>query len=298
MDKKKINYDLVDKTRHEVKRRQQKTGKKFTRKQIKRIMAYVLLSFSLGGIVGGKGTLALNAAVENKKDVREIDASGNDTVKINTFKQNLVVDDKTEVYVDGSKIDDNEKDINEQIAKTVQEEVNNLKNSDEVLDYLKDIYVDEYNNVHDQKITRENIELSKRRSEYIYEDTDQNGKNIIRSSFSSKAENSQIADKGIIRAIISDGSIAFNEATTDYFGQYVNVYDENDIIQENEDYLITDLGEVMSTGIDYYAGFVDEKNLEYKGKFIDALEEYKKEKINEIVSPEQTQQSDDGMEIE
>ncbi len=159
METKKINYDLVNRTRHEVKRRQQKTGKRLTRRQIKRIMILAnvgLITFS--GIIGGKTALALNEAKENARTEIEIDATGKNEINI----ENVNFKDGLKVKINGQKVDLNEITINEDIDKKIDNIIDGIGQPADVLTIVKEEYANKYNTAYGQNISSENIQIHPR----------------------------------------------------------------------------------------------------------------------------------------
>lgn len=248
------------------------------------------LGITIGAGTGAGVTAALNAGenkgIENKRNEITVDLDkANKDIKVNTQNDR-------EIFVNGIKV--NIEDINqsEELKENTQKEIDLLKEPEEVCDYLKDIYVDEYNKVNKTNISKENIELYKHREDKkIYQDKATNGDNILREEYITDDNKKYInIDPGVITAKVNDENqeIINKQTVINYQDKYEVVHSKDEQVDKNEDNVLSKIGEVIDTGISYYTIMEgkttdQEKKLKFKTKFVDAVKEYKDNQIKQIV---------------
>lgn len=233
-------------------------------------------SLLLGGIGGSKVTNLL----EPGKTEISIDADQyKDRIHINH-----VTNDR-EVFLNGLRVESDEIGRNEALEQGVIDEINSLENSEEVLNYIKQIYLDEYKQKNGGDATIDDVKLRKDRVANLYEDVAQNGDEIIRKGIS-KTNKSVDSNIGLLSALVQDGGENYMEDAVWDGKEYKNVYEQDEVVPEDKESILQDIGAIIEHGIDYYSGFIDEQESDiYKQRLIDAVTEYKYEKINEIIKP-------------
>lgn len=269
-----------------------------------RKIAAVAGLFGMGILSGVTGTKLLNPAndkgvqIEKSDEGKEvkIDLNEVDKVTIKGLEDNekdnqgsVYVEKEENSFLQSIKVEANEVSGNENLYESAKEEVEQLKNSDEVLKYMKKLYVERYNERNGTNITEKNVELFKGRGDTIYVDTAKNGDEIVRTNGSTKYEgdNYQLYSQiGIVSATIRDdnGNFVKKEKMTYNNGKYVQVYDKDEVVEANTGNTLTDLKGITFNGIDYYSAFVDDEKEIYEDRLIDSVKEYKKEKINKILN--------------
>lgn len=264
-------------TRNEIRRRIEKAeekawqeGRELTSKEIRKIEKTVIkkhrrenliralfLTMGIGiGVVGHAGYDLLTSGNGSTGVITEIDK---DKVKpLNPINMSDLI----------------EGEIREKITK----EINNLESPEEILNYVKEIYMKAYNEEYNTNITTENLQIHKSRFDIgITKDAALNGDEILRGKWG----NGKIdTSTGVITARVEDGEKIDNQMTFYYDGKYRTVYSSNEEVEKYEDnFLSREMAEVVSHGINYY---VAEKNTgtsnnmkeQYKERLIQALTDY------------------------
>lgn len=282
--------DITKKEKHEIIRKNAKRAK------IKTII------YAMGAglfISGAKTANLLNEINERNKTEITVDA---DQYK-NGIYINNVKEDKNKLFVNGLKVDLEEVDLNEQIEINARAEVNNLKNSDEVLIYIKQIYADEVNERNPkgrEKVTADDILLRKQRA-YIdlYRDRAKNGDMIIREVYGDKGRVDTARGLMSARVNYRDGEESESESAIWDIDSYKKVYSKDEEVEQDKESILVDIGGIIENGIDYYSGFIDENESDiYKNRLINSVIEYKKSKIKEITQKPTKEQTSDGYDIE
>ena len=187
-------------------------------------------------------------------------------------------------------------------------EVGELENSEEVLNYIKQIYIEKYNENNNVKKGIEDVRFNKSSFDKVFF-KDENG--ILRYCSEKEAKEMGKPIDGnlpIISATVADekGAIQENVAQKSN-GEIVNIYDKDEQILGDEDTTLTQLGDVVLAGINYSTAIEQDGNSwktkkDYENKLINALTEYRKEqepqqeeteKENTNTVNEQIQQEDD-----
>ncbi len=286
--RKKLGRDLTDEENYKI-----------VRSEARKARGKVALvgMFGIGVLSGMKGANLLNEANNRgiEKNQQEITVDLNETHEDNLIIKGL---ENSNVYVrqekdfkDGLKYDydvqvnSNEINYSEDLFESAQTEVDNLNNSQEVLDYIKQIYVNEYNEQNNTNITIDNVKLYKTRDNDLYIDEAENGDKIVRITDHYEGDKRTLNPEiGEVTAVIIDGENTITERMTYYDGKYVPLYSENENVKENKENTLTKLGGVTFNGIDYYGAFVDKEKGTYKNRFIDSVREYKQTQIDRILN--------------
>lgn len=319
IDKKTLNVFVKltkNKSKEKIKEKERKANKPLSKEEKKLIIrnvakktrgrAVIISMFALGAVSGMKTQNLLNSAdekgvrIEQTDEGREaiVDLENIDKVTIkglnsveDTENTGIFVEKGKDKFLQSLKVDVNEIDVNEKAESEAKIEVNSLSNSGEVLNYIKEVYIKEYNEKNGTNMTVDNLELYKDRLDTLYKDTAQNGDQIIRTT-SDKTEvgNTLLdSDVGIVTATIrdKDGSCVSKEKMTYNNGKYVAVYDEDEDVKKYKGNTLTNLKGVVFNGIDYYGAFIDSESDIYKNRFIESVGEYKKQQIDNIVNKSQ-----------
>jgi len=271
------------------KQRMRKKAERRVERQIRKEKIVTRIALFLGITTIG-GTALLTAGNEEPKQPNgprienETDLDTQDD-KI-TFKDGLVV---TPEQLMANKEQENP------IRKIAEQEINGLETSEEVLDYIKNIFVENYNNKNENDITKEQLELNKSRADKeIYKDTATNGDNILRYKYS--AGNNLYNQTGVITVYIDNEGEKNQQQIAKYDKQYQTIYSSNEQVDKYEDNSLVDVAGIIDTGIDWAVAIQQEGNSyetqqEYKNRLIDAITEYRTEKTNENIKL--TEQSDE-----
>lgn len=193
-----------------------------------------------------------------------------------------------EVFIEGIKVS-NEKleEINDTtLEDTVVKEVESKKTPNEVLDYLKDIYIQEYNNEYKTNFDRSSVsEIYRTREDngfFLVKDRDQNGNEIIRykNEYDSKEDKVDISG-GLIKVVVTDeNSKIIQEVLNDGNNNYTGIANyDNKALEKVE--------KIIDTGITWEDSINNQKTdpkikRGYKRNFIKSIVEYKENQIEEI----------------
>ena len=261
--------------------------------------------------IGGVGGYALgthNSKILGITDGKETIERNMDEVDKNIIQEEK--EDKHAVFV--KELQDAALDVtkeeNDNIEKDVKQEIESLKTPTEVINYIKQMYVEKYNNENDKKIGTENLELYKNVEDLVfYEDQAQNGDEILRYCTEKEAEEMGIPIDGNLAKIsarIENESGITKENVAYHDGKFVTIYGKNEKVSEYKDNTLCELGEVVLQGIkradsmDKEKTFIEVKE-EYKNKLIQAVVDYRKsrgENVKENNKNQIEQSTQDGFE--
>lgn len=279
----------------EIKKREELSGRKLNRAEIHEIIQQKakgakrkLIAFTLAGTIGigagagitSWGMKALNPGIEkineNKEGINlDLDSTDKD-ITINNMNTDR------SLFVNGLKVDFTQ-DANE-LRENVVKEVDELltQDGDAILDYIKEIYANEYNEIHDEKISAENVSFRKNRLGIkIYKD--ENGICRACEDFQNYTESSD----GSEIYVSSSGKI---ERIANYENDnlYYNLYEADEIVNSEEDSVLLNIAELVDKGIDLSVAKDQEGNSKetmdkYKERFINAIVKYKEGEISQII---------------
>ena len=195
----------------------------------------------------------------------------------------------------------------EALKKEVTQEIENLKTKEEVLSYTKQMYVDRYNGIHEEPIGVGNVTIRKNSyNKIFYEDHAKNGDIILRQCTESEAQEMGVPIDGVlseISVVIKKDGELISESVAYHDGKFVTLYEKDEEVQANRDTILCELGNVVLQGIDRATSMDNEdtsagiKDL-YKGRFIQAVVDYKKYRNEEIKEKvESEQQTQKGFEM-
>lgn len=259
--------------KEDIKNQEQRKGKRLTRNQKNKIIKRNFVIAGLVAMLGiGGATLALNSGKEDKQQVEtNMDELAQEVSSAEQFRNSQ----KQENYLTQDP----------EVAKEIEE-----LNSQEVLEYIKEIYVEQYNEKNNEDITIDNVSLTKK-TEHIalYKDEAKNGDTIIRNTSSYKAKEEGIhslVNSTMILAEINTEDGLEKEMMTNYNGEYVTVYNSFEEVEQYVQNALSSVGEVMQTGVDTAISMNQQETSkevkeDYKEKFISAVSKYKNQKQQE-----------------
>lgn len=271
--------------------------RKIIRKQQRKVILAMTFTSFLSFLAGGTSVYLLNEGIQNSKKEITIDADDYpEGIKIENVKN-----DK-QVWLDGINAREYVKygEIKD-LKQKINEKINSFNSADELLNYIKSFYLDEYNENAENPITEENITINAYYNEdsfidySLYEDTATNGDKIIRKCYGKdsvpEGKNGISNDDFIqVEIVRDDGAIEREMAVYSYEnGKYTEVYDYNQEVSSYQDGILTDVGSILRNGIAYYSEVTNEQDpnseraiqqkQEFKESFIDNITTYKESKI-------------------
>lgn len=252
------------------------------RRKIKALIAALGLT---SAISIGEGVALLNPGndgVDKSKHEITIDAG---EVEKNIKIKNI---GDRNVFIDGIKVNQEDlgKDQEATLEENVEKEVEKLKTSVEVIEYLKTVYANEYNEEYNTNVNKENVEITKNREGIsLVEDKDENGNDIIRNINKNDPEDIKIVDieSGVVTAKVYDENknmLSIQQVLNDGKNNYKG-------IEDSENNVLIKVGKILDKGIDWSTS-IDQKDTDekikqnYKKQFIDSIVEFKENQIEEI----------------
>lgn len=192
------------------------------------------------------------------------------------------------VFIDGIKVNQEDlgKDQEATLEENVEKEVEKLKTSVEVIEYLKTVYANEYNEEYNTNVNKENVEITKNREGIsLVEDKDENGNDIIRNINKNDPEDIKTVDieSGVVTAKVYDENknmLSIQQVLNDGKNNYKG-------IEDSENNVLIKVGKILDKGIDWSTS-IDQKDTNekikqnYKKQFIDSIVEFKENQIEEI----------------
>lgn len=296
-DIKKQEEIIKKQAEEETQKRLRMELKKITRSnansaKIKVTLASMIGVFTIGGIgAGAVGQYALTSARENQKKEITVDASeypnGVNVENIKSDRQVLLDGLDAREYV--------QKSIEQKMREKVTKEVDNLKNSDDVLRYLKEFYVNEYNKRNEEDITTDNVVLYIEFKDAtgalykLYDDVAENGDKIIRRTKKKDIVNGYTTD--LISATVrdSENQLIKSEYSSYEKGVCTKVYGDDEQVEEYYDGCLEDVGNLIRQGLCYYAELDnDNEHDKASSRSIEAMSQYRRDLIDAITKYEQT----------
>lgn len=197
--------------------------------------------------------------------------------------------------------------INE-LKQEVTQEIEQLETPTEVLNYVKQMYVDRYNSINEEQIGIENVNIHKYVTDIVfYEDKAQNGDEILRYCTEKDAKENGIPIDGDLSKIsvtvktengINRENVAYHD------GKFVTLYDKNEEVSADKETISCELGDILLQGIDRSTS-MDEENTSrevkeiYKERLIQAVVDYREsrgETVKENNKTQIEQSTQDGFE--
>lgn len=263
---------------------------------LKRKFRNTLITLGIGVGIGSAGTAALlnpgnegNIRTESEIDSDKTDVDIGDIIK--SKKEIFLgwVQDigKINTEIDGE-IDQTQEKENQKFIDEAKNDIAALKTGKNILDYIKEIYANEISENSGKNISAEQISFNKTREDAnIYRDIAVNGEEILRNEYS-KEKNKEYLDisRGVITAYIKDGETNSKEQTMYYSNGYKTIYLNNERVVEYEDNTLSEIGEVIDAGIDWYTGMAQGETAPdikqgYKTEFINAVAKYKEKQATQ-----------------
>lgn len=288
--------ELIEQSNNEIRKRIKKERRRVIEKNAKSAKLKVKLAslsaaIALGGLgAGAFGHYALGEAKENKKTEITIDASKYpDGVNVENVKNDR------QVLLDGL-------DAKEYVQKTELElikdktakQVDSLKSGDDILNYLKEFYVDEYNERMEENITTDNVvlyvEFSKSPGAMykLYRDVAENGDEIIRRT--SQKDTVKGIESDLISATVRDneGNQVLSEYISYSWGNCTKVYDSDEYVEcyDDKDSCLMDVGKILRHGLCYYAEVTNDKDKD-SDRSIELRKEYREDLVDAVAEYEQ-----------
>ena len=291
-----IKRAINKKVRKEIRRTERRKGRELERNEKRAIKKAIINKMrTRATILGAVGLLGITGAlgIGAKKEVKQLN-QGIETQIENTKNAH-------DEFAKGLSVEIPEEDLEKTEA---LQEIENLKTPENVLNYVKQMYIEKYNENNNTEFGIENVKLYKfSENKVFYED--ENG--IQR--YCTEKEYEEMGGKGVdgnlpvIEAVIAGGEKNILERVAQQQnGEITNIYNKNEIVEEDKEKTLTQLGEVVLTGINYYTSMQQEETSwgiknEYKDRFANAIADYKREQKleqeNTNTVNEQIQQEDD-----
>lgn len=263
-EKRKIRKE-IDKVREEkgpLRKEEKKAIAKKVHKKMKRRAIFIAIAAAAG--IGG-ATTAHKMLDAPKEPIDRIESESK--TEQNEFKDRI-------------KVDVNELQANEQKQSQIEQEISNLETKEDVLAYLKDMYIDKYEEkTGDDTLTTEDIGIVKSNEDYTYIDKE-NGDIILHDELPNVTEQNLVADN----VEYEIGSDAESYKVRDNEGNIIDaVVMEDGLVRaipgnqynemKNYDSVLDDMGDVIPAGLTYYDRF-DNNDEKAKNDFVKAVEEY------------------------
>lgn len=271
----------------EISEKEKRIGRKLEKREKIAIHKKVIKELRVrGAILGTVGILGIGGAIalNSRNNVPEL-PEGRIETELGEENSKSKRDKYLESLQEGIGTED---EISAEILDEIEQEIENLKTPEEVLEYTKQIYVDNYNEQNEEKIETSEVKLRKSSSDKVfYKDKAQNGDEILRFCSESEAKKRGIGIDGDQPIISVEVDGRLSESVAYYWGDYVPVYSENEEVQQYEENSLVDLAEVVQAGIDRATSMVQEETAigvkeEYKERFVNAVAENRQNKQNQI----------------
>lgn len=201
-----------------------------------------------------------------------------------------------ELNVNTSKL---EKQKGTTLEDNIRNEVESLKTPDEILNYIKQIYANEYNRQNMYDIKKEQITFYRtKHNNNLCRDKAKNADNIIRESYDPDKKYLSWND-GVIEVKIQLKDEIKVQKIVNLKGEFKTIYEDNEEVEEYQDSELVAVGKIVNEGINYMASLEElekEKQksgeqvsylsqskacYEYMEKFINAIVEYENKQIEE-----------------
>ena len=280
----------TDEIRKKIQIKEEKLDRKLTKeerhkitKNVKRKVARENLVrgvfMAIGISIGAGGHALLTAGSNENTNKNQVES------EMNLEDQNDRLEFVNSLKVDTVPINIENQLTEEQIRENVEKEINELETPEEILNYVKDIWANEYNTQNNEDITKEQVKFYKERETVnVFRDTATNGDTILREG---KEKSNISTDAGVITTYINEADKTMKQKIINYFGIYQTLYSMDENVEKYEDNLLVDLASIIDCGIDWSV-VINQEETEYSVKqiyinrLIDAVTEYKSEKTNEI----------------
>ena len=262
---------------------------------------FASIGLSAGLTAGIVGTKLLNepqnrgiTQTENTINIDAIEA-GKDVYIQNEDKDKYK---PREIFLNNNKVDLDAQ--TKEIKENVTDEISELKTKKDVLDYVKDSYAEEYNQINGTQITKKDIAISKELFLVdIKKDRAQNGDEILRYEPGDEGYS-----KGLYKIQVkTENGIETQMIARDSSDQKVRVYDSDEEVDQYKENEASRLANIIMAGTDYGIALEEKENNtqdtidKYKGRFINSITGNRQRKINKIIEGKTQEKSDIDNEI-
>ena len=294
MAKKQINKEIRKQERHERRTLDIEEKREIKNNVLKKMRTRAAIFGAVGVLgIGGLGLMFHNMGKDDVKGLNEGQTVETDIGNNQSAREKFASD--LNVTIPEGMIDE--------VKTEVLHEVQELQTSDEVLNYVKEIYIEQYNKNNNTDKEIDDVRFYKTSFDKVfYEDT--NG--ILRYCSENEAKEMGKNIDGnlpIIEATIAnEGGTLTERVAQKSNGEIVNIYKQNEEVLQDKETTLTQLGDVVLAGINYSTAIEQEGNSfqtkrNYQDKLVDAIVEYREqqesEKENTNTVNEQIQQEDE-----
>lgn len=282
----------IELTREEENKIIEKVAKKIKREVAVRGF-FTAMGISLGIGAGATGMKLLNEA-QNKGITQTEDAINIDVLEagkdININVENKDENNKynvRQIFLNDVRVD-LDKQENE-IKQNIKEDLEKLSTKEDVLKYIKNFCLDEYNRNNGTQLTEKNIFIHKKIYNIsIMEDKANNGDDILRSKYSG----SDNYEKGVYTVEIKTEEGSEKQTIARNFdNKCVRVYNDDEEVEKYSENEASMLGDVIASGVDYAISMEEDNSIDvddtYTDRLVNAISEYKNKKIDRIISGEE-----------
>lgn len=295
MAKKQINKEIRKQERHERRVLDIEEKREIKNNVLKKMRTRAAIFGAVGVLgIGGLGLMFHNMGKDDVKGLNEGQTVETDIGNNQSAREKFASD--LNVTIPEGMIDE--------VKTEVLHEVQELQTSDEVLNYVKEMYAEQYNENNNTEISAEDVKFYKTTFDKVFYE-DENG--ILR--YCTEKEYQEMGKKGVdgdlpvISATISNGENNIKEEVAQkQNGEIVNIYEKDEVVEQDKETTLTQLGDVVLAGINYSTAIEQEENSfqtkrNYQDKLVDAIAEYREqqnsEKENTNTANNQIQQEDE-----
>lgn len=286
--------------RKEIDKQERKVNRELTREEKKKVQSHVFKKLrTRAAILASVGLLGIGSGVvgfrlgQKSNEIKGITSGQNIEIDVSEVEKDVNIKttdekDARQVFLDNININNYEQKTDYEMLAT--NEIENLKTFEDVLNYTKQIYVDEFNKNNEEQISVEDIRLSQNRSDIVfYKDVAENGDEILRYCSEYEAKEMGIGidgDTPMLTVYIANKDINATERVAQkQNGEIVNLYGKNEEVSEDKETTLEEVGDVLFAGIDRASSMEQEgtsiQNKEnYKNKFINKVAKYKEQNNN------------------
>lgn len=248
-------------------KRENKLGRKLTKEETKSIIKETATKLGVRAAIAATAVGLSVGAFVHKNDTKQLPAP--QVIEIANEEENAI---------------SKEEEFRNSLKLTQEQEMDGLETSEEVLNYIKEIYVEEYNKNNNETVTVEDISLyGQSQDTLLYKDFAQDGNEIIRRTTKSQEgeiDSIKLINNKVIVAEIQTQEGLKKEQATKYIGEYVPVYYQSVEVEDASKNSLCEVGDIVSKGIN--------KAIELKN-----VESEKEQKTENVA----IQENDDELEI-
>lgn len=284
---KKLKRKLTSEERRAIRdAEQKKLFREFKKTQNRIKVGAVTAAFSVAsffaGASWGKSQAQLPEGSPQNENTASLDADEDKKPSlIDSFRESL-------------KFDTQDLDSADSKLEEAQEIVNSLTTPDKVLNYLKEVYVNEYNKSHDEAISIENVTLNRQILDVsLYEDVAQNGDTILR--YSHRNDSNNFSGNSLITITISkDGEKLQSEHVTYRDGKFANVYYSDEQVESDKENSFSnspEVGTVISSGLTYYRALNEYSQNKTSFEYANGCKQHFEEYISDMLQAQSLEEN-------